>query len=233
MTRPSDLAALTSRVLDPLAPADRYASDHDVLDSVGALEAEDDLYSGAPDQDVIAVMGDAYGADEFGSLWGSIKRRVKRTAKGAYHVVPKGLRHAAESAADTAAHAATAAGKAALKATDNPVVKWGLRGTAIAFPAVAPGVAALEAGKAYLKTANSVLKAAEQGIGTARASIQATIDAAAKGDSTAQNGLKYLGIAAKARKTARRVTASMKRPGTPGTLITDAGAVLRGRWVTA
>ena len=98
MTRPSDLAALTSRVLDPLAPADRYASEHDVLDSVGALEAEDDLYSGNPDPEVIAVMGDAYGADEFGSLWGSIKRRVKRTAKGAYHVVPKGLRHAAESA---------------------------------------------------------------------------------------------------------------------------------------
>ena len=135
MTTPAALAALASRVLDPLAPADRYSGPYDRLDSVGALEPDDDLYSGPPDPEIMAIIGDHYGADAFGSLWGSIKR----TAKSAYHIAPKSLRHAAESAASTAGHVATAAGKAALKATDNPVVKWGLRGTAIAFPAVAPG----------------------------------------------------------------------------------------------
>ena len=96
--------------------------------------------------------------------------------------------------------AAKSVSRAAVKATGNPVVKWGLRGVAIAVPAAAPGVASLELARAAYKHASSAIEDAARGSMEAKRAIKATVDAAKRGDRAAQRGVEALKVAAKAHK---------------------------------
>lgn len=200
--------------LPTLAQLDRFASPYDSEDSVGALPSYAVTIAGDSDLDSLEgvdpddlLAGVSDVDDELAWGWRSIRRGFRK----AY--------------------------RSARKVTRSSTFRIAAAGVAIAFPAAAPAVVALEA-------ANRVAAQVEQGNEAAHKAIEATRRAAKAGDPGARRALRHIHVALKARAAARQAVKSAPQPVKPkgthqppgpvrGVLMAADGSRLPGVWVRA